>query len=127
MSKEQKLQSPLKSRYVLITDPVVLEKIRLEEEEAMSKGFDALYIAPNETEETFDQEIILGHGHDFLKSSAEVGQLRPIEIAIWFDDPNRESLNSIDRIHRRIINGRHRYKSDPTWRREYYDFSGLIR
>ena len=125
MSKEQKLQSPLKSRYVLITDPKVLEMIRLEEEEEMKNGKEALYIAPNETEETFDQEIILGQGHDFVKSSTEVGQLRPIEVAIWFDDPNKNTPNSIERVHRRIINGRHRYKADPTWRREYYDFSGF--
>lgn len=125
MSNPQKLQSPLKTKYTLITDPKVLELIKKEEEEALAKGQEALYIASNETEETFDQEIISGQGHDLQKSSAEVGQLRPIEVAIWFDDPNKDKPNSTLRIHRRIINGRHRYKSDPTWRREYYDFSGF--
>lgn len=125
MSNPQKLQSPLKAKYTLITDPKVLELIKKEEDEAIAKGQDALYIATNETEETFDPEIISGQGHDLQKSSSEVGQLRPIEVAIWFDDPNKNSDNSSLRIHRRIINGRHRYKSDPTWRREYYDFSGF--
>jgi hypothetical protein len=41
MSKEQRLQSPLKSRYVLISDPKVLERIRLEEEEEMKNGREA--------------------------------------------------------------------------------------
>ena len=127
MSNPQKLQSPLKAKYKLITDPKVLELIKKEEEDAMAKGQEALYIAPNETEETFDQEIISGQGHDLKKSSDEVGQLRPIEVAIWFDDPDKDKDNSVLRIHRRIINGRHRYKSDPTWRREYYDFSGFAK
>lgn len=125
MTNNVKLQSPLKAKYVLITDPVILTKIKAEEEEAMKKGEQALYIAPNETDETFDQEIISGSGNDLIKSSGEVGQLRAIEVAIWFDDPNKNSTNSTLRIHRRIINGRHRYKVDPTWRREYYDFSGF--
>ena len=125
MSNDQKLQSPLEKKYVLITDPKLLEKLKLEEEEALKNGEQALYIAPNETEETFDQEIMSGHGHDLKKSSEEVGQLRPIEVAVWFDDPNKKSQNSIERIHRRIINGRHRFKADAGWRREYYDFSGF--
>ncbi|MCP6727147.1 MAG: hypothetical protein KJI69_03925 [Patescibacteria group bacterium] len=123
--QNQKLHSPLKSKYVLITDPKVLEKIKAEEEEAIKKGEQVLYIAPNETEETFDQEIISGSGHDLKKSSEEVGQLRPLEVAIWFGDPNKDSQNSNERIHRRIINGRHRHRADPTWRREYYDFAGF--
>jgi len=126
MSKDQKLQSPLKSKYLLITDPKLLEKIKGEEEEAIKNNEDALYIAPNETDETFDQDIISGHGHDLKKSSDEVGQLRPIEVAIWFGDPNKKSTNSLERIHRRIINGRHRYRADKNWRREYYDFSGFV-
>ncbi len=125
MSNEQSLSSPLKSKYILITDPKVLEKIKAEEEESIKNGDEALYIAPNETTETFDQDIISGKGHNFNKSSNEVGQLRALEVAIWFGDPNKESQNSNERVHRRIINGRHRYKADPTWRREYYDFSGF--
>lgn len=125
MSNEQKLKSPLHGKYVRITDPKILERIRLEEEEAFKKGEQVLYIAPNETEETFDQEIISGTGHDLQKSSNEVGQLRALEVAIWFDDPNKESQNSLERVHRRIINGRHRYKGEPNWRREYYDFAGF--
>jgi len=125
MSEDQKLQSPLKSKYLLITDPKILEKIKAEEDEAKKKGEQVLYIAPNETDETFDQEIIAGRGHDYKKSSDEVGQLRPLEIAIWFGDPNKNSQNSNERIHRRILNGRHRYRDVPDWRREYYDFSGF--
>ncbi len=125
MSNEQKLQSPLKSKYKLITDPKVLEKIKLEEEDEIKNGVDALYIAPNETEDTYDQAIVSGRGHDLKTSADNVGQLRALEVAIWFDDPNKKSTNSSLRIHRRIINGRHRYKADVTWRREYYDFSGF--
>jgi len=127
MSKDQKLQSPLKSKYKLITDPKVLEMIKAEEAEALKNKEQILYIAPNETEETYDQEIISGTGHDLKLSSESVGQLRAIEVAIWFDDPNKKSQNSTLRIHRRIINGRHRYKADPSWRREYYDFSGFAK
>jgi len=127
MSKDQKLQSPLKSKYKLITDPKVLEMIKTEEAEALKNKEQVLYIAPNETEETYDQEIISGTGHDLKLSSESVGQLRPIEVAIWFDDPNKKSQNSTLRIHRRIINGRHRYKADPSWRREYYDFSAFAK
>lgn len=126
MSNDQKLQSPLEStKYTLITDPKVLEKIKLEEADALKKKLQVLYIAPNETEETFDQEIISKSGHDLKQSAESVGQLRAIEVAIWFDDPNKDSQNSNERIHRRIINGRHRHRADPTWRREYYDFSGF--
>jgi len=127
MSNDQSLQSPLKSKYVIITDPKILEMIRKEEEEALKNKEEVLYIAPNETDETYDQEIISGSGHDLKLSSETVGQLRPIEVAIWFDDPNKKSQNSTLRIHRRIINGRHRYKADPLWRREYYDFSGFVK
>ena len=38
MSNEQKLNSPLKGKYVLITDPEILERIRQEEIEAEKKG-----------------------------------------------------------------------------------------
>jgi len=126
MSNEQKLTSPLETtKYTLITDPKVLAKIKAEEEEAKKKGDQTLYIAPNETDETFDQDILAGRGHNYKKSSEEVGQLRAIEVAIWFEDPNKDSPNSNERIHRRIINGRHRYRDVPEWRREYYDFSGF--
>jgi len=125
MSNEQKLQSPLKSKYTLITDPKVLEKIKLEEDKAIKDGDDALYIAPNETNETYDQEMVSARGHDLKTSADNVGQLRAIEVSVWFDDPNKNSTNSTLRIHRRIINGRHRYNADPKWRREYYDFSGF--
>lgn len=124
MQSDQKL-SPLKTKYALITDPIVLEKIRKQEEQELASGREALYIAPNETDETFDQEIISGQGHNLQKSSDEVGQLRAIEVAIWFDDPLKDSPNSSMRVHRRIINGRHRYRSVPEWRREYYDFSSF--
>ncbi len=126
MSNDQKLQSPLEStKYTLITDPKLLDKIKLEEADALKNKLQVLYIAPNETEETFDQEILSKSGHDLKQSAESVGQLRAIEVAIWFDDPNKDSPNSNERIHRRIINGRHRYRADPSWRREYYDFSGF--
>jgi len=125
MSNEQELTSPLKSKYTLIKDPKLLEKIKLEEEEEIKNGKEALYIAPNETDETMDQDMLNARTHDLKTSADNVGQLRALEVAVWFDDPNKNSTNSLMRIHRRIINGRHRYRADITWRREYYDFSGF--
>ena len=82
-----------------------------------------LYVPPNETEETYDMGMISGDNNDLIKSSETIGQHHPIEVAVWFDDPQKESTNSTARIHLRIINGRHRYKKNPDWRREYYDFT----
>jgi len=115
MSKEQKLQKPL-AKYKIITDPKIIAELdKL-----------PLYIPPNETDETYDEDFISGQGNDLSKSSEQVGQLRPIEVSVWFNDPQKDSTNSIDRIHLRVINGRHRYKKDPTWRREYYDFTDFV-
>jgi len=112
LSKQEEEQSPLEGKYVRITDPELIEKLDKEE----------IWIAPNETDETFDSKILAGQSHDYLKSSQSVGQLRPLEVAVYFADPNAKSDNSPERIHMRIINGRHRYRQDPKWRREYYDF-----
>ena len=116
MSNDQKLQKPL-IKYKVITDKKIIEELdKL-----------PLYIPPNETEETYDTEFISGEKNDLTKSSEKAGELRPIEVSIWFDDPQKESTNSIDRIHLRIIDGRHRYKINPNWRREYHDFSEFAR
>lgn len=114
MSNEQKFQKPL-VKYKLITDKKIIEELNKL----------PLYIPPNETDETYDTDFISGQANDLTKSSEKVGQLRPIEVAVWFKDPEKESTNSIDRIHLRVINGRHRYRKDTTWRREYYDFGGF--
>ncbi len=109
MSTDQSMDNPLEGKYERITDPKEIEELdKLD-----------VWIAPNETNETFDQKIIAGQSHDYIKSSKSVGQLRPIEIAVWKKDPNAKSDNSPERIHMRIINGRHRYKQDSKWRREY--------
>jgi len=109
---EQSMDNPLEGKYERITDPKKIAELDKME----------IWIAPNETDETFDQKIISGQSHDYIKSSKSVGQLRPLEIAVWEKDPNAKSDNSPERINMRIINGRHRYKQDPKWRREYYDF-----
>lgn len=109
---EQELHNPLEGKYVRIEDQKTIEELdKLD-----------LYIAPNETDETYDTKILAGQSHDYIKSSNSVGQLRPIEVAVWREDPNASSDNSPERIHMRIINGRHRYRQDPKWRREYYNF-----
>ncbi len=113
MSAEQKsVENPLEGKYVRITDPKVIEELNKID----------LWVAPNETDETYDQKITAGQSHDYNKSAESVGQLRPIEVAVWREDPNGKSDNSPERIHMRIINGRHRYRQNPEWRREYYDF-----
>jgi len=114
MSNDQSMEkeNPLEGKYVRIVDPKVIEELNKTE----------LWIAPNETDETFDMKILAGQSHDYKKSSENVGQLRPIEVAVWYDDPNGTSENSPERIHMRIINGRHRYRQNTKWRREYYDF-----
>ena len=48
MSNDQRLTSPLKSKYVLITDPKILEKIKAEEEELISLNWYAVMQKPKE-------------------------------------------------------------------------------
>ena len=105
------MQSSILQSYEKITDPKIIEELNKQQ----------LYVAPNEGDETYDMEIV--EGHNLAKSASSVGMLRPIEVAVWFDDPNKESDNSHDRVHLRIINGRHRYREDPNWERVYYNFS----
>jgi len=111
-AEQQEVENPLEGKYVRISDPKLIEELDKTE----------LWIAPNETDETYDTKIIAGQSHDYQKSADSVGQLRPIEVAVWKEDPNAKSDNSPERIHMRIINGRHRYRQNPKWRREYYDF-----
>lgn len=112
MSTDQSMENPLEGKYVRITDPKVIAELDKRE----------LWVAPNETDETYDMRIVQGQSHDYEKSSKSVGQLRPIEVAVWKDDPNAKSDNAPERIDMRIINGRHRHRQNPKWRREYYDF-----
>ncbi len=92
-----------------IEDPEIIQKLDNE----------LLFIPSDETPQTYDIEQVNG----LPISESVVGQLRPIEVAIWFDDPNRGN-DSPNRIHLRPFNGRHRTKANPNWRREYYDLSG---
>jgi hypothetical protein len=111
-AEQQSEENPLEGKYVRITDPKLIEELNKTE----------LWVAPNETDDTYDLKIVGGQSHDYNKSADSVGQLRPIEVAVWKEDPNGKSDNSPERIHMRIINGRHRYRQNPEWRREYYDF-----
>ena len=110
-TEKDKTQLP-KVKFAVITDAALIEEFNKQE----------LYIPPNETPATYDNEMMGRKAYSV--SADEVGQLRPIEVAIWKDDPNKNSPTSMERIHMRIINGRHRYFDDPNWRREYYDLSG---
>ena len=91
-----------------IDDPEIIQKLDNE----------LLFIPSDETSSTYDMEQVSG----LPISESEVGQLRPIEVAIWWDDPNRGN-DKPHRIHLRPFNGRHRAKANPNWRREYYDLS----
>lgn len=104
---------PLEAKYVKITDPKKIEEYNKQE----------LYIPPHETKATYDSKLL--NDNVYNKSKDRVGQLRPIEISVWEDDPNKESKNSHFRIHLRIMNGRHRYQQDKKWERVYYDFKPI--
>lgn len=80
-----------------------------------------LYIPPHETSATFDNEML--NRNAFGNSEKIIGQHRPIEVAIWEDDPEKNSPNAWNRIHLRIIDGRHRYRSNQKWKRKYHDLS----
>ena len=104
---------PLEAKYVKVTDPKKIEEYNKQE----------LYVPPHETKATYDSKLL--NENIYNKSKDRVGQLRPIEIAVWEDDPNKESKNSHFRIHLRIMNGRHRYQQDKKWERVYYDFKPI--
>ncbi len=82
-----------------------------------------LYICPSEDAETFDKKLLQ---KNLLKNSEQVvGQQYPIKVAVWFEDPNKDSQTSEKRVNMRIIDGRHRYKQNANWLREYYFCSNL--
>ena len=63
---------------------------------------------------------------DYLKNSVQaVGHQYPIKVAVWFEDPDRDSQTSEYRVHMRPFDGRHRYAQDPSWPREYYSCSSV--
>lgn len=113
MSETQEMEKQFKTTFEPITDPK-----RIAELDKMD-----LYIAPNETDVTFDQEHIQNDFQNLKDSEKTVGQLKPIEVCVWPDDPEKGIENSHERIDMRIINGRHRYRANKGWRREYYDFT----
>lgn len=81
-----------------------------------------LYICPSEGEETFDKEMI--QNNTLKKSADAVGQDSAIYVAVWPEDPNKDSNTSEERVHGRIINGRHRYRADRNWKRKYIWITG---
>lgn len=105
MSTEEAKEIKPLTGYAEITDPELIEKYNKLE----------LFIATNEGLDTMDTE----HLSMLKESRNRVGTLRPIEVAINEDDPYRDTQRN-DRIHLRIINGRHRYMDDPKSPRKYY-------
>lgn len=112
-SEQSNVLKPLEAKYVKVTDPKKIEEYNKLD----------LYIPPHETTATFDTKLLKDDVYN--KSKDRVGQLRPIEISVWEDDPNKASKNSHFRIHLRIMNGRHRYRQDKSWDRVYYDFKPI--
>ena len=111
METRKENKSILQQKFPIITDQKIIA------------GLDKLplYVPAHESPMTYDTDMM---NRDSYKASAEVvGQLRHIEVAVWFDDPEIDVPNSHARVHLRIINGRHRYMQDPTWKRDYYDLS----
>ena len=104
---------PFEAKYVKITD-----QKRIEEYNKLE-----LYIPPHETLATYDSKLL--KDDSYKKSKSQVGELRAIEVAVWENDPDKNSDVSHARIHLRIINGRHRYTQDPKWERVYYDFAPI--
>src|SRR3989304_59734 len=104
---------PFEAKYVKITD-----QKRIEEHNKLE-----LYIPPHETLATYDSKLL--KDDSYKKSKSQVGELRAIEVAVWENDPDKNSDVSHERIHLRIINGRHRYTQDPKWERVYYDFAPI--
>lgn len=83
-----------------------------------------LYIPQHEKPETLDIEMMTRQA--YAESAKEVGHFRPIEVAICEHDPEKDSSVAHDRVHLRIINGRHRYLQDPTWPRNYYYIDNIL-
>lgn len=82
-----------------------------------------LFIPPSEKPETLDKKSLK---KNFLKKSKdEVGYLYPIKVAVWFEDPYKDSQTSEKRVHMRPFDGRHRYLQDPNWPKEYYKCGSL--
>src|SRR3990170_704438 len=104
---------PFEAKYVKITD-----QKRIEEYNKLE-----LYIPPHETLATYDSKLL--KDDSYKKSKSQVGELRAIEVAVWENNPDKNSDVSHARIHLRIINGRHRYTQDPKWERVYYDFAPI--
>ena len=83
-----------------------------------------LYVPPDESPDTLDQDIMKSSA--YAETAKQRGQHRPIEVAINENDPIKDSKDSSQRIHLRIINGRHRYFQDPNWEREYYHIDNIL-
>ena len=104
--KKETKEEPSPTKPDIITDPKLIEEYDKQ----------TPWICPTEPEETYDDNLLK---KDLLKKSAEaVGQESSILIAVCPNDPYKD-INSEKRVHMRIINGRHRYKQVPNWKRQY--------
>lgn len=98
-----------KEDYEEITDPKEIEKLNKINP----------YISKMEGTDTLDQDAMNHMLH--ATSAGVIGQHRDIEIAVWHDDPHKDSPDHPYRIHMRVMNGRHRLLQDPSWKRKYYN------
>ncbi len=112
-TKTETKVKPFEAKYVKITDPELIAKY-----DKMD-----LYIPPHETPKTMDQAML--EKNRLGKSVSRVGQIRPIEVTVWEKDPEKDSTVSHNRVHLRVMNGRHRYVGDKAWSREYYDLQPI--
>jgi len=103
---------PFKQKPEFITDKAFIAKL-----DKMD-----LYVCPSETEETYDQEMI--QNNTLKKSADAVGQDSAIYVAVWPEDPNKDSATSEERVHGRIISGRHRHRADRNWKKKYIWITG---
>lgn len=100
---------PSTTKPKFITDPKLISELDKK----------SLYICPSETKRTLDDDLL--ENNKLKKSCEKVGPLDRVLVAVWFDDPNRDSETSEERVHMRIIEGRHRYLQDENWPRNYID------
>ena len=79
MSTEQtNVLKPVEAKYVKITDEKIIAELNKLD----------LYVPPHETTATYDTKQL--KEDRYKKSAGQVVQLRPIEDAVWFDDPQKD-------------------------------------
>ena len=109
----------------LFDDRIITSKSRIKSYE---KEFNYnYYIPPKELQSV---EHTLNKSLAYTKSAEKIGkQLEEIFIAVYDNDPHKNSKSSIERVHGRIISGRHRYKqsklSGIRWRVAYLEINSF--